>query len=149
MQQIILELVSSHKFDLKPNSLNLPSLQESHVKLGIFYYRHPKKLREGNVFTGVCLSTGGVSISGTRSPPGDEYVQGVGCLCPRGWVLTYPEMWPWWWVLTHPDMVPWGWVLIPRTRDTTGYGRQAGCTYPTCMLFCLFCGINENNIVQK
>ena len=95
MQQIILELVSSHKFDLKPNSLNLPRLQESHVKSGIFYYRQPKKLREGNVFTGVCLSTGEVSISGTRSPPGDEYVQGVGCLCPRGWVLTHPDMGPW------------------------------------------------------
>ena len=32
MQQIVLYLISSHKFDLKPNSLNLPRLQEeSHV----------------------------------------------------------------------------------------------------------------------
>ena len=30
--------------------------------------------REGNVFTGVCLSTGRVDISGPMSFPGDRYL---------------------------------------------------------------------------
>ena len=42
-----------------------------------YYYRSQTKLREGNVFRGVCLATGGVSVSGSmfllggpRDPPG-------------------------------------------------------------------------------
>ena len=51
---------------------------------------HRIKLREGNVFIGVCHSVhgggGGVNILGPRSLPGrGEYVQ--------GWVLTpFPDM---------------------------------------------------------
>ena len=62
-------------------------------------FRPQTKLRQGNVFTGVCLFTGG-GISGPwyQVPsggwvsrrwvcPGDGYVQG-GWACPGGWVLT-------------------------------------------------------------
>ena len=54
-----------------------------------YYLRLQTKLRQGNVFTGVCLLTGGevaipgpmsfpggVGISGTRSFPGGVYVHG-------------------------------------------------------------------------
>ena len=103
------------------------------------------KLREGNVFTGVCLSTGegivslvpcpfrdgggyvwgwvcpGVGMSGGIGAQEGGYVQGVG---------TPLEMGPQRWVcpgVNHPS----------QTWDTMGYGRQAGGTHPTGMLSCV------------
>ena len=94
------------------------------------YCRPQTKLREGNVFTGVCLSTGRRSghlsshiLSGGylwyQVPlwgvcPGGGYNQGMGWVCP-GWVPPTPGT---------------------RTLDTTRYGRQAGGTYPNGLLSC-------------
>ena len=68
--------------------------------LSLGFLRPTKKLREGNVFIGVCLFTGaGIGISGTRSllqipsggqiyPGGGRYTQGVGIPTPLD---TYPH----------------------------------------------------------
>ena len=56
------------------------------------FYHSPTKLSESNVFTGVCLSTGGVML-GTRSLPrgilGDGYTRGRGVYKGRGGYTGY------------------------------------------------------------
>ena len=86
---------------------------------------------EGNVFTGVCLSIGGISgpisfplvrvgISGTRSLQGDGYVQGVGYSPPsdmghqEGGGYSAP-----------PDTGPEG-VLPPLDMDYSGIQSESG-----------------------
>ena len=58
----------------------LPKSQGIGGKSGFYnIYRPPTKLREANVFTGVCHSVHegwGVGISGTRSLLGDKYPEG-------------------------------------------------------------------------
>ena len=106
-------------------------------------YYPPMKLREGNVFTGDCLSTEGGG-SGTRSLPGGEWVclvpgpflggvgmfrvcgnvQGcsmsgeVGISKGRGYVQRG----------THP--------LLRPSGDNHMYGQHVGSTHPTGMLSC-------------
>ena len=75
-----------------------------------------RSLGWGNVFTGVCLSTGG-----------------------RGWLPSmHHRSHDWRWVSAKPPVCrptrcrpPWD------TWDTTGYGQQAGCTHLTGMHSCL------------
>ena len=78
------------------------------------FHRPPTKLQEGNVFTGVCLSTGGVYA---RS----QVLSGVLCLVPGpfwGWVLLVPG--PFWgWVSLIPGPF---WGIPGRGRHTIGGG---------------------------
>ena len=87
------------------------------------------KLREGNVFTGICLSMGEGGYLWSQICPGVRWVslvpgpfQGAGG---EGWVcLRYARV---------------GWNPPPPgngTWDITGYSRQAGVTHPTGMLSC-------------
>ena len=75
----------------------------------MFYYRPPTKLREGKVFTGVCLSTRWGGVSGPMSFPGvGGYLwyqvpsvgggyfhgQGVGMSTGRGWSMSRGHLAP-------------------------------------------------------
>ena len=105
-----------------------------------FYYRHQTKLREGNVFTGVCLFMlkglvslvpcpfpgGGVSISITRPLPRGEYLGGW--VCPvDGWILT-----PLGWVCPGVGIHP------PRYMEYYRYSQKASDTHPTESFFVKF-----------
>ena len=110
------------------------------VKSRLNFYRPPTKLPEGNVFTSVCLSPGGIgwaslvpgpffweaSIPGPRSLPGGEYAGGR--WVPRGEYSgdEYPTG-----VGTQPLL------LTPSGSHQNMYGWRAGGTHPTGMLSCL------------
>ena len=84
------------------------------------HYRPPTKLQEGNVFTDICLSTGGIS--------GPMSFQGC------GWVDISSPM-------SLLGVCPGGGYVLgggypSKDRDTMGYGRQSDGTHPTRMLSC-------------
>ena len=79
---------------------------------------------EGDVFTGVCLSTGG-GMCGTwhgLCMAGGHAWQG-GCMCGRG------RAW-------RGGICVWQGGGMCATADTTGYGQWAGGTHPTGMHSC-------------
>ena len=94
------------------------------------FHRRQTKLREGNVFMGVCLSTGGGYVSSD-----DHHVSlaGGGCVWERGWVCPgggYPRSHS---ITPHP-------VLTRSRGHQNTYGWQADGAHPTGMLSC--CQIN-------
>ena len=89
------------------------------------YYRPQRSCGQGNVFTGVCLSTGGgVCLSACWDaiplPPDGEP--------PLGW-RTPP------WMENHPP--PWDGEPPPPGKQTPAYGLRAAGTHPTGMHSCI------------
>ena len=133
----------------------------------IHLYRPQTKLREDNVFTGVCLPTGRWSEylrfhvlsrggyllyqvpSGRWVCPGGGDVQGVGMseeavgwVCPGGYVQVYVQGWVCLgggYIYGKVDMSG-GWVHTPQTWDTMGYSckRAVGILLECFLVFHLF-----------
>ena len=72
---------------------------------------------EGYLFTGVCLSGGGVCLWSRGGSPPHTTLSGQ---TPLG---------------SHPQQTP-PWVDIPPTQCMLGYGQQAGGKHPTRMNSC-------------
>ena len=104
------------------------------------FYRPQRSCGQGNVFTGVCLSTGwgclpqcmlgchtpldGHPPPGWRTPPGWR----------PPWMENPPRM------ENHPlDGDPPGWRTPPPGKQTPAYGLRAAGTHPTGMHSCLRC----------
>ena len=91
----------------------------------IYNYRPPTKLRQGNVFTCVCLSTGmGLGMSGSRSllGVGDGWV----CLVTYqfwGWVCLVPFLFQGWYLWYQ---VPFGGYNGTGIPEGGGYTRGVG-----------------------
>ena len=84
-----------------------------------------RSLGQGNMFTGVCLSTGG----GVSAPRG---VHGPGgCVCYQGDVCSRG-------VCSRGCMVPGGCLLRGGLVETSWMATAAGGTHPTGMHSCLF-----------
>ena len=96
------------------------------------FYRPQRKLRKGNVFTGVCLFKGRCGVEGV-------WCRGMSCreCLPKGWCL-------------HRGYLPGGICLgvsaqgVPAPDMVT----TAGGTYPTGMHTCLKCFSTRLNLVQ-
>ena len=123
---------------------------QNNLKLTVITARK-RSYCEGNVFTGVCQSTGGCTWStegGRLGIPGPGWVPGLGvCSGTRG----IPGLLGWPWSRGVGKLpaelggvqppggvgVPWHTRRqVPYTWRYMGYGRQAGGTHPTGMLSC-------------
>ena len=121
-----------------PNQLNF----RTHQRSGSINYRPQRSCGQGNVFTGVCLYTGGGCLPqcmlGCHTPPGP------GRPTPPRW--RNPSRWR---TPPGPGSPPDGgtrpgpgrppWMENPPGKQTPAYGLRAAGTHPTGMHSCSTC----------